>query len=87
MTQTLATDMHFLFDVHLRYQESMVAMARPEDAGDLVASGTGHMHAPLRVAAPLDACRIYRRADGLEGAPVLGELRSAPRIALHNANQ
>lgn len=43
MTQTLAEDVQFLFDVHLRYQESMVALARPEDAGDLVGSGTGQV--------------------------------------------
>ena len=39
------------------------------------------------VATPRDACRIYRTADGLAGAPDLGELRSALRIALHKANQ
>jgi hypothetical protein len=46
MTQTRATDMQFLFDVNIRYRESMVAMAEPGDAGDLVGSGTGQIDGP-----------------------------------------
>lgn len=46
MTQTLAADMHFLFDVDLRYHDSTAAMARPDGAGNLIGSGTGQIHGP-----------------------------------------
>ena len=46
MTQTLATGTQFLFDVDLRYQESTVAMARPDGAGDLIGSGIGQIVGP-----------------------------------------
>ena len=82
MTQTQATDMHFLFDVDLRHQDFAVAMARPDGAGDLVGSGTGQIDGP-HLRGKLRWSNFERSQPDHCQLTVVGEIDTEDGAAIH----